>query len=318
MNAEIRRIGALGMVGVSGEMESTKHQFSTRRQRDIPCGGSSHASSAKAYWSGNMDPQNLERKAASVPKVTLRDEIVFASTPDVEAARSWLLKAHRTPGCIMDLGAGLGAVSFALARRGSWILAVDSSIERLHQLRGRAREAHCAGSISPMVADAEALPFHDGALPAILSKSVLIHTNLPRTTSEIARVLSPGGRAALIEPQKNNPFAWIYRRTLAPRDWRSITRYFGADEQAICFRNIGPGRVKPFFLFSFLAFFFQFARPNLTLFSRMLGVLHRLDQFLFDKIQWTRSFAWFGVIQIEKPTPPSPIPVLRDHHPTKL
>ena len=126
------------------------------------------------------------------------------------------------------------------------------------------------------------------------------HTDLAGTAREISRVLKPDGRAAFIEPQKANPFAWIYRRTLAPKSWRAITRYFDAEAQRTCIKLIGEGSVRPFYLFSFLAFAFQFAWPNVGRFFGTLRFLHKIDQWLFSRMRWTRSLAWFGVIEVKK------------------
>lgn len=283
-------------------MRGTISEAEERRSVAEAAASSSAPTAASQYWAGNLDPQNLERKDGSKPAIPLRDEIIFASTPDVEAARDWLLKSRRAPGCIVDLGAGLGAISFMFARRGSWVLCVDTSLGRLRELRARAAEAKCSGLITPIVADAAALPFADRSLPAVFTKSVLIHTDVPKAAAEVARILSPGGRAAFVEPQGGNPFAWLYRRTLAPKAWKSITRYFDGAAQRTCIGAIGRGIVKPFYLFSFFAFAFQFAWPNLDRFSRTLARLHRFDQWLFTSMPWTRSLAWFGLIEVEKPS----------------
>lgn len=263
--------------------------------------GPSGPSAAIDYWSQNLDPQNLDRRPEERVRIPLRDELVFASTPDLEAARNWLLRARRAPGCVLDLGAGLGSASLVFARRGSWVISVDTSLDRLRELKNRAAEAGCAESVTLIAAAAEALPFADSSLPAVFTKSVLIHTNLAEAVGEISRILSPGGRAAFIEPQPGNPFAWLYRRTLAPKAWRSITQYFDRPRQRHCLQTIGRGRVRPFYLFAFMAFAFQFAWPNLVRFSRALRVLHRFDRWVFRNARWTRRLAWFGLVEAEKP-----------------
>lgn len=260
------------------------------------------ASAAARYWAGNLDPQNLERASGEGPGVALEDEIRFAWTPDVAAAWAWIEGQAGVRGPVMDLGAGLGSVSFALARRGARVICVDTSVERLRVLMQRARAAGVAGSILPLAAAAEALPVRTDTLPGLFTKSVLIHTDLPRAAAEIARALRPGGRAGLAEPQPGNPFAWLYRRTLAPKAWREITRYFGEGEQRIFLEAVGTGRVVPFYAFGFLAFVFQYAWPNPALFGAALKVLGWLDGALLALVPPARRLAWFGVIEAEKRT----------------
>jgi SAM-dependent methyltransferase len=270
---------------------------------------------APAYWDGVLDPQNLERSGKKSPScLTLEDEIAFARTPDFDAALGWLRSDRffnpQSPipnpqsYDLVDLGAGLGANSFAFARAGWRVVAVDTSLKRLSALRRRAAEAACAEQIECVVAAAEALPFRDESLGAVYTKSVLIHTDLERAAAELARTLADGGRAALVEPQPGNPFARMYRRWLGPREWRSITRYFDPQAQAL-FIDAHAGmrkpssRVQPFYLFGFLAFFFQFGRPRVGLFRAALRLTMPLDRLLFRLFPRLRRWAWFGVIELE-------------------
>jgi SAM-dependent methyltransferase len=234
----------------------------------------------------------------------------MADTPDLRAAAQWLegVPADWT----LDLGAGLGANGFVLAGRGHRLLVVDTSLDRLRLLRRRAGDLTPSRGGPPpaVVAAAEALPFADGSLRRLMTKSVLIHTDLPRAADEIARVLPPGGRAALIEPQPGNPFARLYRRFLAPSAWAAITRYFDRPIQSLFARRIGhvatDRAVRPFYLFSFLAFGFQFGWPNRILFRTALALLHPIDRLLFHLVPPLARLAWFGVILLQKPeTPPS-------------
>ncbi len=249
-----------------------------------------------SYWNANLDPQNLERGNA----IALEDEIAFALTPDLLEARRWLTTGATPPSFIVDLGAGLGAFAFALARLGHFVLAVDSSPARLLGLRARARQAGCADRISCVAAVAEALPFAGGSIPALYTRSVLIHAELARAAAELARVLPSGGRFALIEPTTANPFVILYRRLLAPSAWREITHYFTPPMQRLLGQAPGgPWHVRPFYFLGFLAFIFQFARPNLTLFRLSLALLTPVDRLLF-LLPPLRRLAWFGVIEAEK------------------
>ncbi|MBI1784690.1 class I SAM-dependent methyltransferase [Candidatus Sumerlaeota bacterium] len=250
------------------------------------------------FWDQDLDPQNLGREGAP-SSLPLEDEIAFAATPDLICAQAWLAGAAcGSPSFVVDLGAGLGAVAFYLARAGFRVIAVDSSVSRLRELRRRADRAGCADQIIAIAAAAENLPFADGSLPAILTKSVMIHVDLPKAAAEITRTLAPGGRAALIEPQPRNPFAWLYRNTLAPKEWKGITRYFTPAMQRDCMALLGGGEVRHFYLFSFLAFVFQFAWPNRTLFFGSLKALNALDRFLLRLFPRLGNWAWFGVMEM--------------------
>ena len=213
--------------------------------------------------------------------------------------------AAARPAWIIDLGAGLGAGCFAMAAAGHRVLAVDASPARLRALRERARAAGLEDKILIVAAQAEALPFAADSVPALFTKSVLIHTDLPRSADEIARVLAPGARAALIEPQPHSPLVNCYRRLLAPPAWRSITRYFGPPEQAIYIRARGLQSPRPPVLpFYFLSFFspscFNSAGRGRDCSAGAWPCCTGWDRALFRLIPPLRRWAWFGVIRLEK------------------
>ncbi|MCE5229684.1 class I SAM-dependent methyltransferase [bacterium] len=259
-------------------------------------------SDASRYWDQVLDPQNLERDEAA-PALPLEDEIAFAETPDLAEARAWLAPDGIAPRWTVDLGAGLGATAFALARKGHRVIAVDTSISRMRSLRARAAKAGVADRVTAVVASAEFLPFASDSITALYTRAVLIHVDLDKTGREIGRILMPGCRAALLEPTTGNPFVNLYRKTLAPKAWAAITHYFDEKSQKQIAEAACPGapyQVKPFFFISFLAFVFQFAWPKLTLFRLFLKPFSALDRLLF-KFSLFRRLAWFGVIEIEKP-----------------
>lgn len=263
---------------------------------------SSGLSEASRYWDQVLDPQNLEREASTLP---LEDEIAFADTPDFAQARRFLSQTGDSPAAprwTVDLGAGLGASAFLLARAGCPVIAIDSSISRMRALRKRAEEAGVADRVTAIVALAESLPFAAGSIPALYTRAVLIHVDLDCGSKEIGRVLRPHGRAALLEPTTGNPLVNLYRRFLAPKAWQSITHYFDRAAQKQVAEGAyagGKWSVKPFYLFAFLAFVFQFGWPKPRLFRFFLRPLVFIDKILF-MIPPLRRLAWFGVIELEK------------------
>lgn len=254
-------------------------------------------SDASRYWDQVLDPQNLEREATS--SLPLDDEIAFADTPDFAAARRFLC-GDGVPRWTVDLGAGLGASAFLLARLGWNVIAVDTSIARMRALRRRAAQAGVADRVTAIVASAESLPFAVGSIPALYTRAVLIHVDLDRASREIGRALEPRGRAALLEPTTGNPFVNLYRRCLAPKAWRAITHYFDPVAQARVAAGAGASwSVKPFYLVSFFAFVFQFGWPRPAIFRFFLRPLGLVDKILF-LIPPLRRLAWFGVIELRK------------------
>jgi hypothetical protein len=96
----------------------------------------------------------------------------------------------------------------------------------------------------------------------------------------------------------------LYRRLLAPKAWAAITRYFDEAAQREAAAPFGAPAlgeaVRPFYLFSFLAFGFQFGIPMPGVFRAVLRPLNGLDGLLFRVVPGLRRLAWFGVLLLER------------------
>jgi len=93
---------------------------------------------------------------------------------------------------VLDVGAGDGNVALACSRRGAVVEACDLAAAMVE--RGRAR---CPGA-GWTVADAQALPYPDGAFDVVLSSfGVVLAPRWAHAARELARVARPGGTVGL-------------------------------------------------------------------------------------------------------------------------
>ena len=103
-------------------------------------------------------------------------------------------------GVAIDVGSGPGNATASLAESAGpdgLALGVDISEPMLK----RAVDAQAGANVGFLRADAQALPFRDETFDAATSLAVLQLIPEPATTlSEIARVLKPGGRVAIMVP----------------------------------------------------------------------------------------------------------------------
>jgi SAM-dependent methyltransferase len=117
----------------------------------------------------------------------------FAASEEWDATRSLLPKQ---PGDALDLGAGRGISSYALARDGWQVTALEpdsSPVVGSGAIRSLAREAGLA--ISVVEEYGETLPFEANTFDLVYGRQVLHHAHdLLLLCCEVARALKPGGR----------------------------------------------------------------------------------------------------------------------------
>jgi len=95
---------------------------------------------------------------------------------------------------VVDVAAGTGIVSRALAPDVERVTAVDSTAAMVDEGRARAEQGGLT-NLEYVVASAEELPFPDGAFSLVVTRFSLHHFADPRpAVAEMVRVLRPGGR----------------------------------------------------------------------------------------------------------------------------
>jgi SAM-dependent methyltransferase len=114
---------------------------------------------------------------------------------------------------VLDLGCGAGRHAFEAARRGARVVALDTDQSELDKVAAifaamaDAGEIPAGGSGMPVLGDATRLPFPDGSFDSVIAAEVLEHLPTDQIAmNEIARVLRPGGVAAVTVP------AWLPER----------------------------------------------------------------------------------------------------------
>lgn len=146
--------------------------------------------------------------------------------------RSFLVsRIEAGPGdTVLDVASGTAAVAIELARRhGCKVVGVDQSPEMLDAGRARVAAAGLAERIELREGRAEELPFDDAAFAGLTFTYLLRYVDDPAATMrELARVVKPGGRIAMLEfsvPSRALPrAAWeAYVRAGLPVAGRAVS-----------------------------------------------------------------------------------------------
>ncbi len=143
-----------------------------------------------------------------------------------DSLRGWL--SLPADGLFLDVGGGTGRVAAALAGLTGARIVVDPS-------RGMLRYAH-AKNLPVARAPAEWLPFPDESFARILMRDAFHHVRDHRRTAlELQRILAPGGRIVIIEPDISIlAVRWIaiFEKILLMR-----SHFFSGEELADFFRE---------------------------------------------------------------------------------
>jgi ubiquinone/menaquinone biosynthesis C-methylase UbiE len=130
---------------------------------------------------------------------------------------------------VLDVGCGTGTLTVALARRSARAIGVDPAPRMVAQARAKQGGA----PVTFIVGSAEALPFADSSFDGATASMTVHHwRDTERGLAELARVLRPGGRAAIADIDLpgslrsvlrlvRNPHAGWSRRELAGILYRS-------------------------------------------------------------------------------------------------
>jgi len=117
----------------------------------------------------------------------------------------------RPPGRVADLGCGSGVFSSILAEQGFECFGVDIA----HGLTSLGHKLY--PRVRFLTADIEALPLPTGSFDGVLLSGVIHHLPDPRACAqEVYRILKPGGVFMAFDPNRMNPFMYLYRDRTSP------------------------------------------------------------------------------------------------------
>jgi ubiquinone/menaquinone biosynthesis C-methylase UbiE len=115
------------------------------------------------------------------------------------------------PARVADLGCGSGVFTDLLQRQGFDAVGLDISPKLI--AIGRAKYP----AVEFHEGDVEHLPFADGSLDGVLLSGLVHHLPDPRRcAAEVFRVLKRGGKFVAFDPNRMNPFMYLYRDRSSP------------------------------------------------------------------------------------------------------
>ncbi|MGA7490581.1 MAG: class I SAM-dependent methyltransferase [Xanthobacteraceae bacterium] len=140
------------------------------------------------------------------------DYDVFTPQASARLVDAFVQQTGLEPGArVADLGCGSGTFTALLARAGYVCVGLDISPKLVAV--GRRKHPH----IQFVEGDIERLPFPDASFDGALLSGVVHHLPDPsRCAAEVFRMLRPQGRFLAFDPNRMNPFMWLYRDRASP------------------------------------------------------------------------------------------------------
>ena len=136
------------------------------------------------------DPSDFASRAATYDELRPLDHGALDLIEEV--VREAALAGRR----VLDVGCGTGRLATVLAERhGADVAGVDPAAEML-----AVAERRRTPNVELVLGRAEELPFPDGHFERAMMFLVVQHVDRPRAFAEVARVLTPSGRLAVVTP----------------------------------------------------------------------------------------------------------------------
>jgi len=112
---------------------------------------------------------------------------------------------------VLDLGCGSGVFTYFLSRRGYSVAGLDLSPKLLDLARRKYPDLEFDEG------DVEALPYANASVDGVLLSGIVHHLpDAGRCAAEVMRVLKPKGRFVAFDPNRANPFMYLYRDRSSP------------------------------------------------------------------------------------------------------
>jgi SAM-dependent methyltransferase len=204
------------------------------------------------------------------------------------------LQAHCYQKRVLEYGCGTGTYASFLAERGASYFGIDISDVAIQKSKDDSFIA-LSNLQSFIIMNGEKLGFKDNTFDLVCGSGILHHLNIEKAFNEICRVLKKEGMAIFREPLGHNPIINLYRK--------STPELRTKDEHPLKINDINMARnyfgkidIHFFNLITLIAVIFR----KKKYFNKVIFVLDKIDQVLFNLFPFLKKYAWQTTIIMRK------------------
>lgn len=210
---------------------------------------------------------------------------------------SWF-RSHCQNARVLDLCCGNGEDSIYLAKEcNAKVVGCDLSDVSINNCCALAEREGVTAKTRFDLQDAEKMTYPDNSFDVVTEYGALHHVDLPRVYAEIARVLSPGGRAICNETLGHNlAIRWYRKLTPQLRTAWEVEHILKKPQIDLACKYFRKVTVRHYHLATLLAVPFR----NTMIFHPLLSVLEWFDRAIL-RVPILRWQSWQAVIVLENP-----------------
>ena len=196
---------------------------------------------------------------------------------------------------VLDIGCGIGLLSFYLAKRGANVIGIDLSKNIIDFCKTEAKKKEIEIDFREM--NAQVPDFEDESFDIIVGSRVVHHIpNIELFFKECKRLLKKKGYIVFIEPLKKNMIVELNRKIFAPQKRTEHEHPLYISDILLAKSIFGNIEHKEYFLLSPLAMFFRDFVKNATLFKALYKFLNIIEAPL-TRIKFLKQYCWQTVFK---------------------
>jgi 2-polyprenyl-3-methyl-5-hydroxy-6-metoxy-1,4-benzoquinol methylase len=201
---------------------------------------------------------------------------------------------------ILDFGCGLGQTCRMYAEMGAArVDGFDLSSERLRVAQKNAERDGLADRVFFRHLAAEDIDYPDESFDVALGKAILHHTDMEKTSRQLARVLRPGGEAYFLEPLGHNPFLNLFRK-LTPWLRTPTEKPLRMEDLDLFRQHFDLVSYRGFHLLAMMADGLLLVTGSKKLSSKCMTTLVRWDDTLLSLFPFLQKYCWTALLVFKK------------------